>query len=127
MTMHTSDGCTMVNENCLGNNGCGVQGGGGISYSDGFNNNGGGVYAMEWTSSAINIWFWPHDSTPGDAYSSNPNPGGWGVPTANFQGGSNCNIDSHFSNNNLIFDTTFCGDSNPYVKDPLFVLLMHPF
>lgn len=110
MTMHTSSGCTLVNQNCLGNQGCGIQGGGSQSYGDGFNNNGGGVYAMEWTSSAIKIWFWPHGSTPDDARGSNPNPACWGNPTANFQGGSNCNIDSHFMNNNIIFDITFCGN-----------------
>jgi len=109
MTMHTSSGCTLVNQNCLGNQGCGVQGGGSISYGDGFNNNGGGVYAMEWTSNAINIWFWPQNAVPGDARGSNPNPGGWGNPTSTFQGGSNCNIDSHFAYQNIVFDTTFCG------------------
>ncbi|KAF4505318.1 hypothetical protein G6O67_007279 [Ophiocordyceps sinensis] len=36
---------------------------------------------------------------------------------ARFAGGSGCDIDSHFSNNQLVFDTTFCGDwaGNPDV------------
>jgi hypothetical protein len=27
-----------------------------------------------------------------------------------FNGGSSCNIDSFFANENIVFDTTFCGD-----------------
>lgn len=27
-----------------------------------------------------------------------------------FNGGSSCNIDSFFANQNIVFDTTFCGD-----------------
>lgn len=34
----------------------------------------------------------------------------WGTPVVAFNGGSNCDIDSHFANHNIIFDTTFCGD-----------------
>jgi hypothetical protein len=36
--------------------------------------------------------------------------GSWGLPVVAFNGGSGCNIDYHFANHNIIFDTTFCGD-----------------
>lgn len=110
MTLHSNAGCSMVNENCQGNQGCGVQEGGPASYGDGFNAAKGGVYAMEWTSSAINMWFFGRNNIPNGATGANPDPSTWGNPTASFQGGSNCNIDDHFKDNQIVFDTTFCGD-----------------
>lgn len=124
MTLHTSDGCTINNSGFTGtlstsncyvnaagqssNAGCGIQSTSSQSYGAGFNSIGGGVYATEWTSDAISIWFFPRGSIPGDITSGNPNPSGWGTPTAKFQG--NCNIDAHFGPQQIIFDTTFCGD-----------------
>ena len=110
MTMHTSDGCSLAGSDCEGNTGCPVIGGGSSSYGSGLNSANGGMYAMEWTSSQISIWFFSHGSEPGDINSANPNPSNWGTPTGSFAGGSGCDIDSHFMNNNIIFDTTFCGD-----------------
>ena len=72
-----------------------------------FNNNGGGVYAVEWTSVAIRIWFFPRGAIPMDINSGHPNPLLWGLPDGNFEG--SCNIDSYFSNMSLIFNTDFCG------------------
>ncbi|KAL8718322.1 MAG: hypothetical protein Q9181_008219 [Wetmoreana brouardii] len=66
---------------------------------------------MEWTSGAINIWYFPRDhGLPSDVLGPNPNPSAWGTATASFAGGSGCDIDQHFMNNNIVFDTTFCGD-----------------
>ena len=110
MTMHTSEGCTLVNKDCQGNQGCSATGGGSSSYGTGLNSAGGGIYATEWTSDSINIWFFSHGSAPGDISGPNPDPSGWGEPTSSFVGGSGCDIDSHFMNNNIVFDTTFCGD-----------------
>lgn len=109
MTLHSNSGCTMVNKNCQGNQGCGVQQGGPASFGDGFNAANGGVYAMEWTSTAINIWFFGRNNIPAGATGANPDPSTWGSALASFQGGSGCNIDDHFKNNNIVFDTTFCG------------------
>ena len=119
MTMHTSQGCTLVNQDCQGNQGCAATGGGPSSYGTGLNSAGGGIFATEWTSDSINIWFFSHGSAPGDISGPNPNPSGWGNPTSSFVGGSGCDIDSHFMNNNLIFDTTFCGDwaGNVFFQD----------
>ncbi|KAL8715378.1 MAG: hypothetical protein Q9220_000711 [cf. Caloplaca sp. 1 TL-2023] len=111
MTMHTSSGCTLAGSNCQGNTGCPIKPAGANNYGTGFNNANGGVYAMEWTSGSINIWFFPRTGVPSDISSSAPNPSGWGTATASFIGGSDsCDIDSHFINNNIVFDTTFCGD-----------------
>lgn len=118
MTLHTSSNCTMLNEAC--DNGCGIETGGPSSFGDGFNANGGGVYAMEWTSDAIAIWFFPHSNVPADALTDAPDPTGWGDPTASFVGGQGCDIDEHFGANVVVFDTTFCGMSSPLFRALLF-------
>ncbi|KAI4160379.1 MAG: hypothetical protein LQ342_005790 [Letrouitia transgressa] len=110
MTMHTSAGCSLANSDCQGNLGCSVKTNLQKTYGTDFNSNGGGVYATEWTSNSINIWFFGHGRYPPDVLGPNPNPGSWGNPTASFVGGSGCDIDQHFINNNIVFDTTFCGD-----------------
>lgn len=69
---------------------------------------GGGIYATEWTGSAISIWFFPSNAVPGDISSGNPNPASWGAPTARFAG--SCDINSHFNDLQIVFDITFCGD-----------------
>jgi hypothetical protein len=123
ITLHTSSGCTMsttgsggggvlANADCNsgnGNDGCSQSTTTSNNYGDGFNANQGGVYALDWTSSAISIYFFPRNSIPADITSGNPNPSSWGLPSAKFSGGG-CNIDDHFKNHNIIFDTTFCGD-----------------
>ena len=110
MTMHTSAGCSMAGNSCQGSQGCDLDAGGPASFGTPLNNANGGHYAMEWTSDHINVWFFPRGEEPGDISASAPNPSGWGSPTANFQGGSGCDIDDHFQNNQIVFDTTFCGD-----------------
>ncbi|KKY17376.1 hypothetical protein UCRPC4_g05620 [Phaeomoniella chlamydospora] len=121
MSLHTSPNCTIAGANQLGtlqtsdcdtsvnyNSGCGVTADTTESYGTGFNNIGGGVYAMQWTSDYIRIWFFARGSIPSDITAETPDPSGWGEPQANLQG--SCDIDSHFADHNIIFDTTFCGD-----------------
>lgn len=68
-----------------------------------FNANGGGVYAMEWTSDFIKIWFFPREHIPATIRASKtPDVSTFGTPAANFQGG--CDIDTYLSNMSLIFD-----------------------
>ena len=121
MTMHTNQGCTLVNQDCQGKQGCSVVAGGSSSYGSGLNSVGGGIYATEWTSNSIKIWFFTHDNAPDDISGPNPNPRRWGNSTSTFVGGSGCDIDSHFNNNNIVFDTTFCGDwaGNDFLQDPV--------
>lgn len=131
ITLHTSPGCymTMLGEgngtqtgrkDCsAAGEGCGMETNGGQNFGDAFNNSNGGVYAMEWTSESISVWFFPRHSIPNDVTSSRPDPTTWSRPLTRFIGGNGCNIDSHFSDNNIVFDTTFCGDwaGNPSVWD----------
>ncbi|KAL9045651.1 MAG: hypothetical protein Q9214_001335 [Letrouitia sp. 1 TL-2023] len=113
MTMHTGQGCSLLGKDCNadgGKQGCGTDPENSQSYGDGFNQNKGGIYALEWTSDALNIWFFPRGSEPKGILGDAPDPANWGQPTANFQGDSGCTIDDHFRDQNIVFDTTFCGD-----------------
>ena len=118
ITLHTAAGCsmsstgslagsTLLSPNCQGNNGCSITATNTQGYGAGFNAIGGGVYAMQWESSGIYVWFFPRNAIPSDVTSGSPNPSGWGLPTAKFEG---CNVDQYFMNHNIVFDTTFCGD-----------------
>ncbi|PVI05569.1 glycoside hydrolase family 16 protein, partial [Periconia macrospinosa] len=91
-----------------GPSGCDVNAQQPNSYGTGFNNNQGGVYAMEWTSSAIKMWFFPRNSIPTSITKDAPDVAEFGIPTANFQGA--CNLDERVINQQFVFDTTFCGD-----------------
>ncbi|TGO80180.1 hypothetical protein BELL_0013g00310 [Botrytis elliptica] len=122
MSLHSAPTCsvagsgqtgTLQSANC--NNfanpvgvGCGISDPRTNSYGRGFNLNGGGIYAMEWTSSHIRVYFFPAGTAPADINGPNPDPSKWGIPVSNFEG--DCDIDTHFKENRLIFDTTFCGD-----------------
>jgi hypothetical protein len=122
MSLHTGPSCTMPSGPCQGNQGCSIDSHNPATSGSGFNSaGGGGVYATEWTADHISIWYWPQASVPADVKAGTPNPGSqaWGPPQANFQGGSNCNIDANFKNMNLVFDTTFCGDwaGNGWAQD----------
>ncbi|KAI5812390.1 beta-1,3-1,4-glucanase [Pyronema omphalodes] len=124
MALHTSDGCTVSgtggtgtvqSTNCYvqapgqGNNqGCQTHDYRTNSWGDGFNRNGGGVYAMEWNSDFIKIWFFPRGQIPADALSGNPEPASWGKPVGMFQGA--CNINQKFNAHKIIINVTFCGD-----------------
>ncbi|KAF2709727.1 glycoside hydrolase family 16 protein [Pleomassaria siparia CBS 279.74] len=120
VTLHSSGGCVPTvgaggqsgqpigNADCGANGGfvgCGVQSNSG--YGNSFNDNGGGVYAALWVSSGIKVWYFASSNVPDNIRSGNPDPTSWGQPQANFAG---CDFDSKFSNMNIIFDTTFCGD-----------------
>ena len=136
MTLHTGAGCTITNNgmfsgtlgttNCdinaagqATNAGCQINSPSTASFGTGFNAGQGGVYATEWTSDAISIWFFPRSAIPSDITSGSPDPTTWGSATASFSGG--CDIDQFFMNNQIVFDTTFCGDwaGNVWSTDPV--------
>ena len=111
MTLHTSDGCTidddadytgtLTTDNCYvdaagqsDNAGCDIQDSSDDSYGTGFNDVGGGVFATEWTSDYIQIWFFAAGSVPSDITDGAPDPTGWGEPSAQFEG--DCDITEHF-------------------------------
>ena len=120
MTLHTSAGCTVSNNgqfsggyvttsNCdvavQGNAGCQIAASSSATYGTQFNTNGGGVYATEWTSNHIDIWFWQQGSQPADVLGASPDPAGWGTPLASFT--PSCNLDSYFQNQQLVSHPLF--------------------
>ncbi|KIX93771.1 uncharacterized protein Z520_10395 [Fonsecaea multimorphosa CBS 102226] len=125
MAMHTDPGCTITNTGAFSgtletddcdttapdqpsNAGCSMRSQDTTSFGNGFNSNGGGVYATEWTSEAISIWFFSRDAIPSDISSGNPDTSNWGLPQGQFTGG--CDIDDMVKDQQLVFDVTFCGD-----------------
>jgi hypothetical protein len=84
------------------------------TFGSGFNDRGGGVYALEWTASQIKIWFFARNSVPtgsGSPLGSSPAPWTWGTPATVFRSrnGNGCDMNRHFKNQKIIVDTTFCG------------------
>ena len=101
MTLHTGPGCVISNTgnfsgtlgttNCdiaaagqVTNAGCQINTANTASYGTAFNAGKGGVYATEWTSQAISIWFFPRTAIPSDITSGAPDPNSWGSATASF-------------------------------------------
>ncbi len=98
----TSSGCTTLNERPDDQ-----------SYGTNFNDNNGGIYATQWTSDGINIWFWAYKSAdiiPADVTSGTPDPSGWGPPVASYESGD-ASLDAVLSEGKLVFDTNFCGNA----------------
>jgi len=123
ITLHTSANCSMSNTGSMagsvlqnadcntgtGFTGCSSNTTDTRNFGAGFNFNSGGVYAMEWTSNHIQVWFFPRGTIPADITAGTPDPTTWALPQASFSG-TGCDIDKHFSQHQLVFDTTFCGD-----------------
>lgn len=53
---------------------------------------------MEWTSTYIRVYFFPRNAIPKDITAGNPDPSGWGLPTANYdnRSGFDCDIDGNY-------------------------------
>lgn len=119
MTLHTDAGCSITKNsadpftgnigtsNCdvnaagqAANAGCSIDATSSNTFGAGFNAIGGGVYATDWTSQSINIYFFPRTAIPADITSGSPNPSGWGEPLAAFSGG--CDIDAHVLNQQIV-------------------------
>ncbi|KAL9111638.1 MAG: hypothetical protein Q9227_003911 [Pyrenula ochraceoflavens] len=121
MTLHTANGCSMsvkrketgktLNSNCYNgtddNAGCGVQGAP-ATFGAEFNNNGGGIYAMEYRSAGIRMWFFPRGSIPAEVSAASPDPSTWGEALADFPS-TDCDIGSHFKNQSIIANIDICG------------------
>jgi hypothetical protein len=77
---------------------------------DSYNNNGGAVVVMQWTSDYIKMWLFPKNKPiPASLQNINTMPDvcEFGLPDAAFYG---CNFNEYFSEQQLVFTNTFCGD-----------------
>ncbi|KIW53219.1 hypothetical protein PV05_08809 [Exophiala xenobiotica] len=123
MTLHAAPNCTIAGDsrsmsgqlqtnNCAYypgyNVGCSISDRRGPSYGASFNAQGGGVYAMQWTSDYIRVWFFARGTIPSDITNQAPNPSSWGLPAAEFQG--SCVIDQKFQAHKIIMNNAFCGE-----------------
>jgi hypothetical protein len=96
------------------NQGCKTQDVLSTSYGEGFNSNGGGIFALERSKKdGIKVWFWPRDLTrtvPFDILNDRDgvHPEEWAIPTAYFPTGDNCDYEEYFDAHKIIFDLTFC-------------------
>jgi nicotinate-nucleotide pyrophosphorylase (carboxylating) len=88
------------------------------SYGTQFNNESGGVYAMEWTPSSISVWVFPRNSIGytqhfaqfnKSSITTSPDPETWGPPITRFSG-PGCDFRERFVDMKVIFNTAFCGD-----------------
>lgn len=113
------------------NEGCSIHAPTANSYGPAFNQNGGGIYVMERTSTAslcsrsstpkpmltspfqfIKIWFFPrHSSTPLELALPSPiiETAVLGEPAAYYPN-TQCDLDAKLTAHNIIFDITLCGD-----------------
>lgn len=106
VTFLTALGCSINGKDCQGSTGCSIDAG---PYGANINSAGGAVYALEWTSAGMTIWAWSGGTAPSDATGNGPDPSGWGNPIGSFPSGSGCTVDTFFRDQQIVFDTTFCG------------------
>ncbi|EEQ86361.1 hypothetical protein RJZ56_006804 [Blastomyces dermatitidis] len=99
--------CDVYSPNQPSNQGCLFRAPSATSYGTAFNSIGGGVYATEWTSDSISVWFFPRYQIPSNINDENPDPSTWPRPIAHFTG---CEFDKFFQEQRIIFNTAFCGD-----------------
>ncbi|KAH7100256.1 concanavalin A-like lectin/glucanase domain-containing protein [Auriculariales sp. MPI-PUGE-AT-0066] len=132
VTWHTSAGCTLtdpgnfsgtaIHNNCEANvvGGCGIVDWSSSSFGATFNSYGGGVYAMRWDNSSIDIWFFYRATVPQDIVQGNPKPTyqNWGRPSASLSN-LNCDLKKYFRKHAIIINITLCGDwaGNTYQAD----------
>ncbi|KAJ8608955.1 hypothetical protein MRB53_039394 [Persea americana] len=132
MTLHTGPGCAIDNSSSANaftgtpkttdcdvndpaqakNQGCSILApGSSASYGTAFNDAGGGVFVMEWTASAISVWFFGHGTRlPSALLLEDPTTDGLGTPLARFAG-QGCDFSQKFTEQQLVVDTTLCGDA----------------
>jgi len=127
-TLHTNPGCGLASTDTktlaisgslvggtdcsvssTSNQGCGVRSNSNGTYGSGFNSIGGGVYAMQWDTSGISVFFFPRGSIPADITAEAPQPSGWGLAMARWPA-IDCDPFKFFYDHVAIFDTTLCGD-----------------
>lgn len=95
----------------LGNAGCGISDPSESSFGQAFNENGGGIFVMEWKESGISIWRFnrqnlPIDLTPGHS----PNPNSWSQhpPLAHWSNDDCNNLSNQFGEHRVVFDIVSC-------------------
>eukprot|EP00192_Tetraselmis_astigmatica_P024947 CAMPEP_0117664464 /NCGR_PEP_ID=MMETSP0804-20121206/9234_1 /TAXON_ID=1074897 /ORGANISM="Tetraselmis astigmatica, Strain CCMP880" /LENGTH=378 /DNA_ID=CAMNT_0005471699 /DNA_START=225 /DNA_END=1358 /DNA_ORIENTATION=+ len=74
-----------------------------------FNEEGGGVYVMDWSESGIKVYFFPRGTVPEDVEAGRPSPNeSWGTPFASFKFGQHCSSEL-YAPQRIVINLTFCG------------------
>lgn len=121
--LHTLPGCTLAPgsaqsghptaTNCSEGSGCVVVEAAPNSYNEGFAQAGGGVWATQFDTAGIFMWFWTRANVPKSILSATSTSAldisDFGTPSASYPA-STCNISQYFTPQQLIFDITLCGD-----------------
>jgi hypothetical protein len=103
---------TVMNTNCSSSpsndTGCAFLDTDDTSYGQGFLGAGGGIFALLRNTDGLRIWHFDRQSIPEDVSTGQPDPDSWPSPNA-FLSADNCNVDSFFSPQTIVLDTTICG------------------
>ena len=71
----------------------------------------GGVYALLWDAKKeLKTFYFPRSAIPIDLLNKKPTPESWGLPYGRFMINSTDCPSSHFSDHQIVIDTTLCGD-----------------
>lgn len=129
IVLHTATQCHVANTgtlkstkvsttDCKGDVGCRQEAGVPSTYGAGFNAQGGGLYALEWTDKQISTWFFPRGSdianilTTGQAainITGLPGTESFGPPLARFIATDGCSFADSFRDHRIVINTAFCG------------------
>ncbi|KAG1834110.1 glycoside hydrolase family 16 protein [Suillus variegatus] len=128
MTLHsgTSNACTIdtdesdeftgsvLSSNCYStetsDSGCSIMDSSSTSFAYGFNNAGGGVFALLWdNSTGMSMWHFARANIPDDLTARAPTPSNWGTPSG-FWSAQTCDITDNFYDHQMVIDTTICGN-----------------
>ena len=108
---------TVTSSNCQAvinyNQGCSTLDGDPRSFGKAFNDNGGGVFALEWNDRGIKIWFFSRSEVPASLTSATRtiDTRKWRQPTAHYPfGGGNCDGAARFGPMKMMINTNVCGD-----------------
>ncbi|KAJ9613091.1 hypothetical protein H2200_003032 [Cladophialophora chaetospira] len=91
-----------------GNVGCVVDGQNG-TFGKNFNDNGGGIIALEYVPQAIKVWQFNRTEIPGDIFNGTPAPLSWRTPDAHFMSDDDQDLDQYFNSLRMVFNTDICG------------------
>ncbi|KAF9240470.1 concanavalin A-like lectin/glucanase domain-containing protein [Melanogaster broomeanus] len=124
MAIHTTPGCTHSDNvdqlgatgsttDCSLGPGCTVTETSPNSFEADFATAGGGVWATQFDTSGIYIWFWSRPDVPPSIALANStssmDTSQWGTPHATYLSAT-CDISQYFTPQNLVLDITLCGD-----------------
>jgi hypothetical protein len=126
MTLHTAPGCSMSSvtrrqtgkvlgsscaNNTNNNEGCGVNSDVG-SFGSSWNDNGGGMLAVELRKDGIRTWQWTNTQIPkglkADGTGVTPDPATWGSATGDWPN-TDCDIGARFRNMSIVINISLCG------------------